>query len=220
MPAFDPTLAQRIREAANIAVLILDDAEKAVPLAEALLAGGVTVMELTLRTPAALVALARIARAVPQMTVGAGTVLTPEQARQAQEAGAAFAVAPGLNPRVVEAACALGLSFAPGIMTPSEIERALELDCRLLKYFPAETCGGLSALTTLAAPYQHLKLQFIPLGGLKPDNTRAYLQSPLIAACGGSWFCTRELIAGSNWAAVRANAETATRLAREARATA
>ncbi len=217
MPAFDPTLAQRIRDAANIAVLILDDAEKAVPLAEALLAGGVTVMELTLRTPAALIALARIAREVPQMTVGAGTVLTPEQARQAQEAGAAFAVAPGLNPRVVEAARALGLSFAPGIMTPSEIERAIELDCRLLKFFPAETCGGLSALATLAAPYLHLKLQFIPLGGLKPDNTRAYLQSPLIAACGGSWLCTRELIASSNWAGVRANAETATRLAREAR---
>jgi 2-dehydro-3-deoxyphosphogluconate aldolase/(4S)-4-hydroxy-2-oxoglutarate aldolase len=220
MPAFDARLAERIREAANIAVLVIEDADKAAPLAEALLAGGVTVMELTLRTPAALRALERVAGRVPGMLVGAGTVLSPEQVRQARDAGAAFAVAPGLNPRVVRAAAEAKLSFAPGVMTPSEIEQAVELDCVLLKFFPAETAGGLAALKVLAAPYQHLGLRFIPLGGLKPDNTKAYLQSPLIAACGGSWLCTREQIAAGDWAAVRANAELATRLAREARAAA
>lgn len=216
-PAFDPALASRIQAAANVAVLVLEDAAAAVPLAEALLAGGVTVMELTLRTPAALKALSAVASAVPAMTVGAGTVLTPEQVRQARDAGAAFAVAPGLNPAVVRAAAEIGLSFAPGIMTPSEIERSIELGCRLLKFFPAESVGGLAMLKNMAAPYQHLGLRYIPLGGLKPENTGAYLRSPLVAACGGSWICSKEQIAARDWKAIRANAEQATRLAREAR---
>ena len=216
--SFDAALAARVTAAANIAVIVLDEADKAEPLAEALLAGGVTVMELTLRTPAALEAIRRVKTRVPGMTVGAGTVLTPDQLRQAHDAGAAFAVSPGLNADVVRAARALGFSFAPGIMTPSEIEQAVGLGCTLLKYFPAEAMGGLATLTSMAAPYKHLDLRYIPLGGLKAENTRAYLQSPLIAACGGSWICTPKQIAAADWDSVRVNATMATRIARDARA--
>lgn len=217
MNAFDPALAARIKEAANIAVLVLDDEEKAIPLAEALIAGGVTAMELTLRTPAALRAMKRITAAFPQMIVGAGTVLRADQLAQARDAGATFAVAPGLNPAIVEKAMEIGIPFAPGVMTPSEIDRALELGCILQKFFPAEPMGGLKTLKAMVAPFKHLGPTFIPLGGLKPENTKEYLASPLIAACGGSWMCAPALIAASDWAAIRANAELATRLAKEAR---
>lgn len=213
MPAFDPTLAASIQRAGNIAVLVLEDAAKAVPLANALLDGGVQVLELTLRTPAALDALRAVAREVPEMIVGAGTVLSPEQLAQAADAGAAFAVAPGLNPRIVRAAAERGLSFAPGIMTPSEIEQAVELGCTLLKFFPAGALGGLKTLTTMAAPYQHLGLRYIPLGGLTPETTADYLKSKLVSACGGSWIATSELIAASDWTRIRDNARRATEIA-------
>jgi len=217
MSAFDPALAARIRQHANIAVLVLEDAAKAVPLARALYDGGVRVLELTLRTPAALEALRIVVREVPDMITGAGTVLTPEQLEQAADAGAAFAVAPGLNPRVVRAAAARGFSFAPGVMTPSEIEQALELECRVLKFFPAGALGGLKTLTTMAAPYRHLNLDFIPLGGLNPETTADYLKNPLIAACGGSWIATAKQIAAADWDGIRANASLACRIAAEAR---
>jgi 2-dehydro-3-deoxyphosphogluconate aldolase/(4S)-4-hydroxy-2-oxoglutarate aldolase len=218
MSAFDPTLAATIQRAGNIAVLVLDDVAKAVPLANALLDGGVQVLELTLRTPAALEALCAVAREVPEMIVGAGTVLTPEQLAQAADAGAAFAVAPGLNPRVVRAAAERGLSFAPGVMTPSEIEQAVELGCTLLKFFPAGALGGLKTLTTMAAPYQHLGLRYIPLGGLTPETTADYLKSKLVAACGGSWIATSDLIAAGDWSRIRDNARRATEIAASARA--
>ncbi len=217
MDTFNPALAKTLTDAGNIAVVIIDDADAAVTLATTLLEGGVSVMELTLRTPAALAALAAVARSVPEMTVGAGTVLTPAQVLQARDAGAAFAVAPGFNPRVVDAAIDAGISFAPGVMTPSEIEGAVEHGCRLLKYFPAGVIGGLKAIETLAAPYKHLGLLYIPLGGLTPETTGDYLASPLIAACGGSWIAPPRLIAAGDWAAIRANAEQATAIARQAR---
>jgi len=217
MPTFDPKLQETIQKSGNIAVLILDDAKKAVPLARALLEGGVNVMELTLRTPAALEALRTVTREVPEMIVGAGTVLSPDQVRQAQDAGAAFAVAPGLNPRVVTVAVECGLSFAPGVMTPSEIEQTIELDCRLLKFFPAGALGGLKTLTTLTAPYNHLNLRYIPLGGLTPETTGEYLKNKIVAACGGSWIATAELIKNEDWGAIRKNAQMASEIAKTAR---
>ena len=217
-PAFDPALAERIRESGNIAVIVIDRAEDARPLARALLDGGIRAIELTFRTPAAAEALSILSSYSSDLIAGAGTILTPEQARQAYEAGAAFAVAPGLNPRVAEAAATLGLSFAPGVMTPSEIERALELGCTLQKFFPAGAIGGLKTITTMAAPYKHLGIRFIPLGGITPETTAEYLKSPLIAACGGSWIAPSKLIAARDWDAIRANAELACRIAAEARA--
>ena len=193
-PAFNPELADRIQKAGIIAVLIVDRVEDAVPLAKSLLDGGVGVMELTLRTEAALGALKAIRSSVPEMLAGVGTILTPAQVTEVKEAGAAFGVAPGVSRRVMEAARKAGLSFAPGILTPSDIEAALEYDCQLLKLFPAEPAGGLAYLKAMAAPYAHLGLKFVPLGGVNAKNMGTYLADPLISALGGSWLAPREAI--------------------------
>lgn len=195
-----------------IAVLMIDDAKDAVPVAKALLAGGVDCMELTLRTPVAMDALRRIRNEVPQMTAGVGTILTPQQAREVKEAGAAFGVSPGMNPRVVAEAIQIGLPFAPGICTPSDIEQALELDCRLLKFFPAEPSGGLDYLKAVAAPYAHLGVRYIPLGGIDENNAVKYLRSPHIHAVGGSWLASKELIQRREWEAITTNAKRAVML--------
>lgn len=200
--AFEEELASRVHAAGVMAVLVVDDAADAVPLAEAVLAGGIGIMELALRTPVAMEALLRIRQAVPEMVAGVGTVLLPEQVRAAQAAGAAFGVAPGTNARVLKAARAAGFSFAPGIATPSDIELALEFDCRLMKFFPAEPSGGLRYLRSIAGPYAHLGLRYIPLGGVDETNLGTYLSEPLIGAVGGSWLAPRELIRSRDWAAI------------------
>jgi 2-dehydro-3-deoxyphosphogluconate aldolase/(4S)-4-hydroxy-2-oxoglutarate aldolase len=189
---------------------MIDRAEDAVPLAQALLAGGVDSIELTLRTPAAFECLRRIRAEVPTMTIGVGTILTPQQVNEAKDAGASFGVAPGMNPRVVAEAQRIGLPFAPGVCTPTDIELAIEAGCRLLKFFPSEPCGGLPYLRTISAPFLHLGVQFIPLGGVGPGNAAQYLQEPSVLALGGSWLAPKDLIAKADWAAI-------TQLACEAR---
>ena len=180
-------LVSRIERCGVIAVLVIDEVKDAVPVARALIDGGIDVMELTLRTPSALGALAAIRAEVPAMLAGIGTILRPDQVREVYDTGAAFGVAPGTNRRVVEAAQRVGLPFAPGIATPSDLETALELGCHDVKFFPAGPLGGLEYLKSLAAPYTHLGVRFIPLGGMKPENLGAYLIDPLILAVGGSW---------------------------------
>ena len=175
-------------------------------------AGGVNAIELTFRTPAALAALKEIRAEIPEMIAGAGTILTADQVHLAKEAGAHFGVAPGMNPRVLAAAREAGLSFAPGIATPSDIEAALEFDCRLLKFFPAEPSGGLPYLNSIAAPYLHFEIKFVPLGGLSPANMASYLQDSKIAALGGAWLAPRDLIKVGSWKEI-------TDLAQSARAT-
>jgi 2-dehydro-3-deoxyphosphogluconate aldolase/(4S)-4-hydroxy-2-oxoglutarate aldolase len=199
----------RLQSAGVIAVLIIDRVEDAAPVAEALLAGGIVAIELTLRTPVALEALRHIKRCCPEILAGIGTVLSPDQVARAVDAGAEFAVAPGTNPRVIEAALAAGLPFAPGICTPSDIERALEYDRRLLKFFPAEPCGGLAYLRTIAAPYAHLGLKYIPLGGITAKNMADYLQEPAVGGVGGSWFASREIIAAREWPRITESAREA-----------
>lgn len=215
--AFAPALVQRIEECGIIAVLVVDRVEDAVPLARALLAGGVDVMELTLRTPAAMDALRAIRDAVPEMVAGVGTILTPEQVMEAASAGAAFGVAPGLNRRVVEAARDAGLSFGPGVLTPSEIEQAIELDCKLLKLFPAEPSGGLTYLRAIVSPFAHLGLKFIPLGGLDAGNMAAFFADPNVAALGGSWLAPRNLIRSGKWDEITVLAKEATEMIRAVR---
>ncbi|MFV1996296.1 MAG: bifunctional 4-hydroxy-2-oxoglutarate aldolase/2-dehydro-3-deoxy-phosphogluconate aldolase [Verrucomicrobiales bacterium] len=214
---FPSELLERIESCGVIAVLVIDKAEHAVPLAEALLVGGVEVMELTLRTPAALPALVEIKREVPAMVAGVGTILSVAQVDEALEAGADFGVSPGVNPAVVERAAERGLPFAPGIMTPSDIEQAVALGCRELKFFPAETSGGLDHLTGIAAPYAHLGLHFIPLGGISSRNMLSYLGCPCVPAVGGSWIAPRDMISGGDWGAIRARAENARRVIDDAR---
>ena len=192
-------LVDRIHESGVVAVLVIDEVADAVPLAQALLSGGITAMELTLRTPAALHALRAIRRDAPKMTAGIGTILTTKQVQQVSELDAAFGVAPGTNVRVIKAARKLGLPFAPGVSTPTDIEQALECGCRLLKFFPAEESGGLKYLKSIAAPYAHLQIRFIPLGGLNAGHINDYLNEPSVIALGGSWIAPRELIRRRDW---------------------
>lgn len=199
---FNETLSSCLYRSGVVAVLVIDDADNAVPVARALLAGGVDCMELTLRTPAAMESLARIRAEVPEMIAGVGTILTPAQVKEVAEAGAAFGVAPGMNPRVVLEAGKLGLPFAPGVCTPSDIEQALECGCRALKFFPAEPLGGMSYLKSIAAPYAHLNLRFIPLGGVDAGNAGKYLGEPEILALGGSWIAPRNLIQKQDWTVI------------------
>jgi 2-dehydro-3-deoxyphosphogluconate aldolase / (4S)-4-hydroxy-2-oxoglutarate aldolase len=208
LPAHEE-IYRRIQSCGVIAVLVIDDVRHAVPLARALLDGGVDVMELTLRTPAALECLEQIRREVPEMLAGIGTILTPQQVCDSADRGAAFGVAPGTNRRVIEQAQARGLPFMPGVMTPSDLEAALELGCRTVKLFPAELAGGLPYLKALNAPYAHLGVKFIPLGGLTAENMEAYLAEPSVLALGGSWLATRAAIQKADWPTITKNAQAA-----------
>lgn len=202
-------LGRAISAARLIAVLVIDELEAAIPVAEALLKGGVTAMELTLRTPVALEAASTITAAFPEMLVGIGTVIFPNQVDEAVSAGASFGVSPGVNPAVIRRAAEAGLPFGPGVMTPTDIDMAIQEGCRLLKFFPAESAGGLPHLRNITAPYAHLGLKFIPLGGVSPGNLMTYLNSELIAAVGGSWLAPREVIRARDWSTIESNAREA-----------
>lgn len=210
---FPAEILQRIERSGVIAVLILDDAAQAVPLARALLDGGVDAMELTLRTDAAIDALKQIREHVPEMLAGIGTALNVDQIDEIVDAGAHFAVSPGLNPDVVRKAQSAGMPFAPGVMTPTDIEQAIQLGCRELKFFPAVPGGGLPMLNSIRAPYAHLGIRFVPLGGINTDNMADWLSNDGVLAVGGSWLTPKNLIRDGQWGEI-------TRLAAEARSVA
>ncbi|MCH2036328.1 MAG: bifunctional 4-hydroxy-2-oxoglutarate aldolase/2-dehydro-3-deoxy-phosphogluconate aldolase [Puniceicoccaceae bacterium] len=203
---FTNQLRKQLSASRVIATVTIEKVEDAKPLAEALLSGGVHAVEVTLRTPLALEAMRNITQNFPELLVMAGTVITPQQVKQVQDAGAVCAVAPGMNRRVVEAALSVGLPFAPGIATPSEIEAALEYDCDLLKYFPAESMGGLRYLKNIQAPYAHFGLKFIPLGGLNSKNAGEYLKEDCILAIGGSWIASADAICSGDWNGIKQRA--------------
>jgi 2-dehydro-3-deoxyphosphogluconate aldolase/(4S)-4-hydroxy-2-oxoglutarate aldolase len=202
----------RVSELGVVPVIAIDSVEHALPLADALLSGGLPLVEITFRTKAAAEVIRLLSTARPELTVGAGTVLTPETVQTAVDAGARFAVAPGLNPRVVEAARELKLPFVPGVANPTDIETALELGCKLLKFFPAEALGGTKLLAALSAPYKHTGVRFMPTGGVSPANLGAYLALDTVAAVGGTWIAKKEDMADGRW-------EEIARRCREARAT-
>ena len=185
-----------------IPVIVIDDAADAEPLAEALLAGGMDVIEVTCRTAAAPEALARIKRAFPEMLLGAGTVVTEQQAKMCLDTGVDFGLAPGLNPDTVRLFQANGTLFIPGVMTPSEIEAGLKLGCQLLKFFPAGAAGGVNMLKNLGAPYASLGVRFCPTGGLNLENMNDYLALPIVSAIGGSWIATKQQIADKQWGVI------------------
>lgn len=214
----DEQLAARIRAAGVIAVITIDDASRAAPLAECLLEGGVSAIELTLRTPGALAAMEAIASAAPAMMIGAGTVLNTEQLAAVRDAGATFAVAPGFNPQMVKAADSMRFPFSPGVMTPSEIECAYAMGCSVLKFYHAGVAGGLGALKSMAAPYAHLGLRFIPLGGVSPDNLGAWLADETILAVGGSWIAPRGDIADGEFDRIEERASAAISILKQERA--
>ena len=192
-------LAEKIRAAGVVAVVTIDSEQNAIPLAESLLAGGIRAIELTLRTPVALDCLKRIRVELPEMMVGAGTVISPDQVQAVVDCDAHFAVAPGLNPAVVGEAARLELPFAPGVCTPSDIEAAVALGCRVLKFFPAEPSGGLAYLRSMFAPYAHLGIQFIPLGGITQSSLSDYVSDPSVIAVGGSWLAPTAAIRSADW---------------------
>lgn len=214
---FPDEISEHLYNSGVIAVLMIDDVADAVPLAQALLAGGVDGIELTLRTDVAMQALRSIRDELPEMMVGVGTILSPQQVREVKEAGASFGVSPGMNPRVVSEAVRLGLPFAPGVCSPTDIELALEQGCRLMKFFPSEPSGGLPYLRTIAAPFAHLGVKYIPLGGVNAENAERYLREPSVQALGGSWLAPRELIAKKNWEAITANAREASAIVKNVR---
>ncbi|MBN9740571.1 keto-deoxy-phosphogluconate aldolase [Amycolatopsis sp. A1MSW2902] len=181
-------------------VVVIDDVDDAVPTARALLAGGIGVIELTLRTPVALTAIERVAAEVPDIVVGAGTVTSPEQAKQAADAGAKFLVTPGCTDSVLDAAFATGLPFLPGAATVSEAMRLAERGLSALKFFPAEASGGAAFLKSIAGPLP--ELQFCPTGGITVSSAPSYLALPNVGCIGGSWLTPAKLLAAKDFAAV------------------
>lgn len=200
---------ERIAAIGVVPVVAIDDSDRAVDLADALAEGGLPIAEITFRTDAARAAIAAIADSRPDFFVGAGTVVTAQQVAQTKAAGAQFALAPGTDPAMIEAAQAAGLPYAPGIMTPSDLQIATRLGCRFLKFFPAGLAGGPKMLANIAAPFAHLGLSFNPTGGINPSNMGDWLTEPNVRAVGGTWIATRQDIADGNWAAITQNARDA-----------
>jgi len=198
---------EKLAELKIVPVITLHDPTKAAALGKALCDGGLPCAEVTFRTPSAAEGIKAMTDAHPNMLVGAGTVLTPEQADKAVAAGAKFIVAPGLNPEVVKYCQKINIPMLPGVMTPSEIEQALSLGLTYVKFFPAESAGGAGMLRALSAPYGAVK--FMPTGGVTTANLKDYLSIKSVFACGGSWMVKEDLLKADNYAEI-------TRLTREA----
>lgn len=192
-----------------VPVIVLTDAKQAVPLAHALLEGGIDVMEITLRSEVALDAIEAVAKAVPQMHLGAGTVTRASDVPRVIDAGARFALSPGCTDALVDAMRATGLPFIPGVMTPGEVMRARDQGFTLMKLFPAQQAGGIGMLKALGAPISDVS--FCPTGGVSPDNLRDFLALPNVAMAGGSWLTPADVLRDGDWARI-------TKLAREATA--
>jgi 2-dehydro-3-deoxyphosphogluconate aldolase/(4S)-4-hydroxy-2-oxoglutarate aldolase len=208
----------RITQLGIVPVVTVEKTETAIPLADALLDGGLPIVEITFRTPAAAEVIRKIANERPKVIVGAGTILTTKNLEAAKAAGAAFGVAPGLNPPIIKEAQAIGLPFVPGIATPSEIELGLSLGCNYLKFFPAEALGGVAMLEALSAPYKHTGLRFSPSGGLNTNNLESYLKLETVAAVGGTWIAKKQDLANGKWDDIRARCKAALEIAAKARA--
>jgi len=192
-----------------VPVIAIDDPAAALPLADALIAGGLPVAEITFRTAAARETIEAIATHRPAMILGAGTVLTEAQVDEALAAGARFALSPGLDVAVLAHAKQGGLPFAPGIMTPTDLQAALRAGCRMVKFFPAAAAGGPAMLKSIAAPYAHTGIGFNPTGGVTPGTLRDWLEIPEVRAVGGTWIATRADITAGRWDVITANARAA-----------
>ena len=208
-------LLDKIKSIGIIPVVVIDDAKDAVPLAKALVAGGLPCAEVTFRTAAAEEAIRRISAEVPEIFVAAGTVLTPEQADRAMAAGAKFIVSPGFNPNMVKYCIEKNYPMIPGTQTPGEMEQAMELGLEVVKFFPAEPAGGLAMIKAVAAPYT--KLQFMPTGGINAKNVTEYLKYDKIIASGGSWMVKKELISAGEFDKIEAMTREAADIVKEIR---
>ncbi|MBD9454996.1 bifunctional 4-hydroxy-2-oxoglutarate aldolase/2-dehydro-3-deoxy-phosphogluconate aldolase [Rhizobium sp. RHZ02] len=192
MGATGADIESRIERARILPVVVIEQAADAVPLAKALLAGGLGVAEITFRTAAASEALSRIRDEVPNMLLGAGTVLTQSHLLAARDAGAQFIVTPGFNPAIVEASQSAGLPIVPGVNNPTGVEQAMSLGLKTVKFFPAEPSGGVPFIKALSGPYPEIR--FVPTGGIGPGNLANYLALQAVVACGGSWMVDTKLV--------------------------
>jgi len=200
-----------------VPVIAIERVEHALPLADALMDGGIPVVEITFRTAAAAEVLRLLCSERPNLLVGAGTVLSRENAEAAFKVGARFGVAPGINPKTLELASKLSMPFVPGIATPSEIELALTFGCRLLKFFPAELLGGVEMLKAFLGPYGHTGVRFIPTGGVSPANLESYLSCKAVAAVGGTWLAKKEDLEEGRWDEIRTRCRAAVEIVRRVR---
>jgi 2-dehydro-3-deoxyphosphogluconate aldolase/(4S)-4-hydroxy-2-oxoglutarate aldolase len=211
------TTLQRIYDIGVVPVIAISDTAKAVPLAQALIAGGIPCVEITFRTAEGEESLRLITKQNPDILAGAGTILTTEQVDRAQAAGAQYIVSPGFNPKVVAHCLDKGIPIIPGCVTPSEMEIALEMGITTIKFFPAEQAGGLAYLKAISAPYTTLR--FLPTGGIDATNLSKYIAFDRVIACGGSWMATKELINTGNFARITQLSQEAMKVVREGRST-
>lgn len=209
------TITEQLGRYGIVPVVVLNDAGKALSLAKALCNGGLPCAEVTFRTDAAEESIRLMSREFPDMLIGAGTVLSTEQADRAIAAGAKFIVSPGLNPKVVTHCQKKNIPIIPGVVTPSEMEQAMELGLKIVKFFPAEPSGGLAMIKAVAAPYTMLK--FMPTGGINAKNVRDYLAYDKILACGGSWMVKGSLIDEDRFDEIEAMCREAVEIVKEVR---
>lgn len=196
------SIVETLGKAGIVPVIVIEKEEQAVPLAKALVKGGLPVLEVTFRTKAAAGALAAIRREVPEAIVGAGTLLTPQMVKDAKAAGAVFGVAPGFDPVVMAAAKAEDLPMCPGIATASELSQALTAGCTMVKFFPAEAAGGVKMIKNLLGAFRFTGVRFMPTGGVNLSNVADYLSVPEIVCCGGTWIVPKDALAAGDWAAI------------------
>ena len=210
-------IVETLRSAGIIPVIVIDKVEQAVPLAKALVKGGLPVLEVTFRTKAAAGAIAAIRREVPEAVVGAGTLLTPQMVKDARTAGAVFGVAPGFDPVVMAAARAEGLPMCPGLATASELSQALSAGCEIVKFFPAEAAGGVKMIKNLLGAFRFTGVKFMPTGGVNASNVADYLAVPEVVCCGGTWIVPKDALASGDWAAIEKLAADAAEVVRRMR---
>ena len=214
-PAPPVDVLQTIGELGVVPVVVIDQVDQAEPLGAALIAGGLPCAEITMRTEAALSSIETLTRTFPEMLVGAGTVLTVDQAQAAVDAGSGFVVSPGFDAGVVDWCVAHQVPVVPGVMTPTEITKAMGRGLRLLKFFPAEAAGGVETLRSVGAAFP--RVEFMPTGGIGAHNLADYLRLPMVAACGGSWLAGRRLLADGAYAEIERRAAEAVGIVRNVR---
>ena len=211
------SILSRIAAFGVMPVIAIERVESALALADALLEGGLPVVEITFRTTVAAEVIRKLVQERPQLLVGAGTVLTSANLAAAKASGAAFCVAPGLNPQIVSQAQEMDMLFVPGVATPSEIEQGLALGCSLLKFFPAEALGGVPMVEALSAPYQHTGVRFMPTGGINPTNLKTYLKLKTVATVGGTWITKSDDLLAGRWDDIRSRCRAALDIVAQAR---
>jgi 2-dehydro-3-deoxyphosphogluconate aldolase/(4S)-4-hydroxy-2-oxoglutarate aldolase len=215
MAEIERIVEEKIRTNRIIPVIAIEQVDRVVSLCEALLDGGLPVAEITFRTSTAAEAIRTVSKEFPKFVLGAGTVSSEDELEEAHASGAQFAVSPGLMPDIVRRAKELKLPFYPGVCTPTEIEEALTLGCRILKFFPASAMGGPKTIRAMYAPFRHRRVSLIPTGGINAENVKEYLSEDGVIAVGGSWLVPKDKIQSGDWGGIESLTREAVAIARD-----